>query len=93
MADDALLGRASRRAGERYPHVFVAGALAAYGRAHGLDEAAVAALLGVPPDRLWRLGLCRLPRNPAELARVAAHAGADPLALATVLGDPANDRA
>jgi hypothetical protein len=85
---EALLAKAAGRATER--RFFLASALAAYQELHGMDDNALAAYLGCPPDRLSRLALCRRPdpgstgfRNDTQ--RVAAYAGANPLRLGTLL--------
>jgi hypothetical protein len=45
---------------------FLAAVLAEYARTEGLDDAGLAAALGLPPDRLPHLKLCRPPRPEAE---------------------------
>ena len=85
---EALLRRAAERAGE--DRFFVAAALATYKEEHGLDDAALAALLGCEPSRLSRLGLCRRPdaRSQsfgAEVQQIASYAGVQPLAFAMLL--------
>lgn len=45
---------------------FLAAALAEFARTEGLDDAGLAAALGLPPDRLPHLKLCRPPRPQAE---------------------------
>jgi hypothetical protein len=45
---------------------FLAAALAVYARTEGLDDAGLAAALGLPADKLPHLKLCRPPRPEAE---------------------------
>jgi hypothetical protein len=68
------------------PH-FLAFALAEYATAEGLDEAGLAAALGVPPDRLPHVRLCPAPRvDPdgfrEDVERVADKFGLNRAALA-----------
>jgi hypothetical protein len=85
---DDLLRRAARRV---VPDpFFMAGALDAYRALEGLDEPALAQRLGCPPDALVHLALCRrpdptTPRFRADVERIAAHVGANPLALVRLL--------
>lgn len=53
------------------PH-FLAHPLAAYARRHGLDDAQLAARLGVPPAALPHLRLCPAPRPGEGAAGYAA---------------------
>lgn len=81
-----LLRRAARRARAR--EGFVASALEDYQRAHGLDDAGLAALLGCSSESLPRLALCRLPapeRFREGVEEIAAYTGADPASLAHLL--------
>jgi hypothetical protein len=67
---------------------FLAWALARFRAAEGLDQAALAAWLGVAPDRLPRLALCLRPRAEAfgaDCDDLAARFGADPARLADLL--------
>ncbi|HYU77183.1 MAG TPA: hypothetical protein VEL31_31320 [Ktedonobacteraceae bacterium] len=67
---------------------FVAGPLAAYQRAHTLDDQGLAEVLHCPTETLVHLRLCRLPRPDhydQDRERIAAHVHADPVALAQVL--------
>jgi hypothetical protein len=71
---------------------FLASALAAYQRRHGLDDAALADLLGCPVAALTGLRLCRMPgggdpgRSVGQDVRdVARHFGIDPAGLARVV--------
>lgn len=69
------------------PH-FLASALAEYARAHGLDDAGLAAALGTDAAGLAHARLCRTPRaDPdgfrADVERVADRFGLDRLVLAT----------
>ena len=69
-----LLRRAAERAA-RSP-VMLASALLPYARAEGLDDAALAARIGCPPERLAELLWCRRPapnRFRADVERIAAH--------------------
>jgi hypothetical protein len=54
-----LMFRAARRASARPP--FMAWLLARFQEQQGCSELQVAACLGLPPDRLPRLGLCFKP--------------------------------
>ena len=65
----AVLAQAARRL-EANPQM-MASALAAYRRQRGLDDAALAAWLALPPDRVLRLALCVRP-DPARPAFAAA---------------------
>lgn len=87
-AHTALLRRAAERAADR--PFFVAAVLLPWARAEGLDDAALAARLGCPPDLLPRLLLCRRPRpHPrafhADVTRIATALGLAPARLAEVL--------
>lgn len=79
-----LLSRAAERA-EADPF-FLAHALAAYRRRHGLTDEQLAARLGCSVGLLPRLGLCRRPATPAEVERVAERFGIAPAALAGAAG-------
>jgi hypothetical protein len=73
-----LLADLARRAEDR-PEL-LAGLLAAFARSEDMDDAALAAHLGCPPDQLPRLRLCRAPRDePAgmlqDVGRIASHLG------------------
>lgn len=65
---------------------FTASALAAFRRARGLDEAALAAWLECPLDALHRLALRRRPRTLSEALRLATQVGANAARLAEALG-------
>lgn len=85
---ERLLRRAAARASE--DEFFVASALAAYKSERELDNAELAAWLGCDASRLTRLGLCRRPETRsqgfgAEVQQIAAYAGVQPLALASLL--------
>lgn len=56
----------------------------AYSLRH-LTVAEVAAPLGIDESNAVRLLLCRLPRDDAEVERIAVYAGTDPRALARLL--------
>ena len=78
MSDD--LSRLSRRAAAD-PH-FLAFALAEYALSEGLDEAGLAAALGIPPARLPHVRLCPTPRSDpdgirADVDRIVGRFGAD----------------
>ena len=67
---------------------FVAGPLAAYQRAHTLDDQGLAEVLHCPIETLVHLRLCQLPRPDhynQDIERLAAHVSASPAALAHVL--------
>jgi hypothetical protein len=97
---DALAARACR---EPY---FLASTMAAYQQRHGLDDAAVAAVLGCAPAVLTDLRLCRRPgaaarRRPADedVAAIAQRYGLDAAALRRIADevnppvDPATGKA
>jgi hypothetical protein len=69
---------------------FLALVLAFYAESERLDDAALAARLGCPPENLPMLRLCRAP-DPApavfqtDIARIAARFGADPDTLAAAV--------
>jgi hypothetical protein len=68
----------------------MAAALAAYRTQTGMDEAALAAWLGVDLDRLHGLALCARPARassprPEEIVPLAAFVGCDPDRLAALL--------
>src|SRR3712207_2038561 len=74
---------------EGNPYV-LASTLAMYRRQHGLDETALAAWLGLSPEQLLALALCRRPdpadpRFPARLASLAEHVGCGVGTLAALL--------
>ncbi len=69
---------------------FLANALAEYARSEGLDEAGLAAKLGIPPTDLTRLRLCGVPRPDAaqfraDVAAIAGRFGIDPTKLTEVV--------
>ena len=67
---------------------FIAGPLAAYQRAHVLDDHALAEWLHCSVEDLTHLKLCQLPRlnyYERDVARIAAHVHADAAELAQVL--------
>jgi hypothetical protein len=85
---------AARCAGDPF---FLASALAAYQLRHGLDDAALAALLGCAPDVLTQLRLCRRPaaalpsRTAADdVVEIAARLGLDTAALRLVVEEGAD---
>lgn len=83
-----LAARAARRS-HTNPWV-IAWALARYRRRHGLDEAALAAWLGLPEVQLVQLALCgrpelRSPRFAAQVARIASATGCNAERLAALL--------
>jgi hypothetical protein len=66
---------------------FLAAPLAVFAQTEGLDDAGLAAKLGLPPERLPKLKLCRPPRPEpehftADVRQIAGHFGIDPDALA-----------
>ncbi len=68
----------------------MAAALCAYRQQRGIDDAALAACLKLPPERLSGLALCRQPDplQPAfagEVAALATYIGCDPQRLYQVL--------
>lgn len=50
-----------------------------------LDEAAIAADLGLDMEALVKLATCRVPVSEADVATVAAHCGMTPAALESML--------
>jgi hypothetical protein len=72
---------------------FLASALTAYQRRHGLTDLALAALLHADPSALTLLGLCRAPRPGEEfdkdIGEIAGHFGCDAAALRTLLEETA----
>jgi hypothetical protein len=91
-----LLAHAARRA--RDQEGFLAGALAAYQEANGMDDAALAAFLGCAPEALPRLALCRRPapdpaRFRAGIQEIAAYTGAAIGPLARLLREVAANEA
>jgi hypothetical protein len=85
---DRLLAWAARRARGR--EAFVASALASYQELHQLDDAALAAWLGLPEPALADLALCLRPAADApsfraDVERIAAHVGASRQRLAKLL--------
>jgi hypothetical protein len=83
-------GRAYDEAAQR--PFYLAHALVAYQRKHGLDDAALADFLGCFISSLPRLGLCRKPESREEVERVAWYAGCAPNQLAQVLDDLREDK-
>lgn len=86
---DPLASLAGRLA--RNP-LFLAAPLARYAARHALDDAALAARLGCPPERLTDLRLCRNPhpeppRFGQDVERIATHFGLDADRLAGVVRD------
>jgi hypothetical protein len=78
---------------------FLASALAAYQRRHGLDDAALAKVLGCAPTVLTDLRLCRRPgaaepaRTAAEdMASIARRFGLDAAVLGRVVAEAAPGR-
>ena len=68
----------------------LASALAAYRHRHGLDEAALAAWLGLAPERLPALALCHrpdpaAPHCPEMVAGIAQYVGCDVARLTALL--------
>jgi len=85
---DGILSRAARELAQN-PQV-IAAALARHQAQQGLDDAALAAWLGVSVARLHGLALCRRrarhdPLSPAEVAAIARYIGWDPPRLHTIL--------
>lgn len=85
---DRLLAWAARRARER--EAFMASALASYQGLHRLDDAGLAAWLGLPESALADLALCLRPAasSPsfrADVERIAVHVGASGQRLAKLL--------
>jgi hypothetical protein len=72
---------------------FLASALTAYQRHHGLTDFALAAELHCDPSALTVLGLCRAPRPGEEfdkdIGEIAGHFGCDAAALRTMLEETA----
>ena len=85
---DTIIVRAVRALADD-PQV-MAPALTAYGRRAGLDEPPLAAWLGLTPERLLHLALCRRP-DPAsptfavDVTALAAYVGCLPEQLRTLL--------
>jgi hypothetical protein len=91
---EAAAARASR------DPFFLGWALAAHQRRHGLDDAALAAVLGCPLDMLTSLRLCRRPgaAEPTRSAEqdvraIAGHFGIDAPALRRVVEEVAGSSA
>jgi hypothetical protein len=86
----ALSRLADRAAADPF---FLGWALAAYQRRHGLDDAALAVLLGCAPAALASVRLCRRPGASADrsadedLADITRAFGIDPEALRRVLDE------
>jgi hypothetical protein len=86
----ALSRLADRAAADPF---FLGRALAAYQRRHGLDDAALAVLLGCAPAALASVRLCRRPGAAAErradddVADITRAFGIDPEALRRVLDE------
>ena len=67
---------------------FLAAALAEYARTEGLDDAGLVAALGLPPDQLPHLKLCRPPRPDhfwPDVEHLAGRFGIPPESLAEVV--------
>src|SRR5690349_2368943 len=84
---DLLRRLADRVEGDPF---FLAAPLAIFARTEGLDDAGLAAALGLAGDRLPELKLCRPPRPEPEhfwddACRIAKHFGIDPAPLADAL--------
>lgn len=82
------LSRLARQAESRSE--FVASRVAAYQEANGLDDIALAALLGCGQASLVHLRLCFLPRSDhfqEDVQVIANHVHADPVKLAEVLSE------
>lgn len=75
---------------EHYPG-FVAAQLAAYQRAHNLNDQKMAKQLHCTVEDLAHLKLCRLPRSREDIERIAAYAHADATALEQVLNSSRSD--
>ncbi len=74
----------------------IAGDLAAYRTRHRIDNAVLAEWLGVTPDQLHRLALCRRPHRSEPgfeqtVNDIAAYAGCDSTRLTTLLSIPPDD--
>lgn len=83
-----LLHYAAQRAEQR--HFFVASALAAYRKLHGMNETDLASFLDCAPAALPRLALCRLPDTATaqfrpDVERIATYTGVNSLHLARLL--------
>jgi hypothetical protein len=83
-----LLHYAAQRAEQR--HFFVASALAAYRKLHGMNETDLATFLDCAPAVLPRLALCRLPDTATaqfrpDVERIATYTGVNSLHLARLL--------
>ena len=88
-AGETALDFAARKAAQ--DPFFLGSAFKTWQAGEQKDEAAVAVYLGIAPELLSRLALCRRPnsRNPAdfgrEVSRIAEHFGIAPAALANLL--------
>ena len=88
MTEDGLFDHAARRASSRV--FFLGSVLAAYTQIEGLDDSALADLLGCRPAILPALRLCRRPTTDApafrsDVEQIAERFGADPVRLAEVV--------
>jgi hypothetical protein len=88
MADDLrrLLRRTARAAEDR--GLLLAAVFARYRAAEGVDDMEMARRLGVTPDRLDEIAICRRPRPDRfrdDVATIAARFSADPAALAGII--------
>jgi hypothetical protein len=85
------LDRLARRVAD--DSFFLSSVLTAYQDRHGLDDAALAAQLGITPTGLTKLRLCRRPgAEPSRSAEddigdIARHFGIDPAKLRQVVND------
>jgi hypothetical protein len=75
---------------ENYPG-FVAAQLAAYQRAHNLDDRKMAKQLHCTVGDLTHLKLCQRPQSREDIERIAAHAHVDATALEQVLNSSSGD--
>ena len=63
----------------------LAGSVARFAQANGLDDIALAERLGCTPEGLTRLKLCRVPRDAAGITQIAEYTGCNAEALVFLL--------